>query len=155
MTDDTTTKDTRTVKVLAFTYAKVHDNPYDPDGPKIVENTVAQRGDELVWDDLTDYDKNRADKFDVFYTDEEAQRLQPDGTLAEPEDMSSETIVLGENSTVEELADWIREDQPTIDEVVELAGDNPALAQKLIQAESAATGGDPRRTLVTRLEKVN
>lgn len=145
----------KTVKVLAFTYAKVHDNPYDPNGSKIVENTMATRGDELEFDELVPYDQQRADKFEVFYTDEELTRLQPDGTLAPVGgDPASESIVLDESSSVEELTAWIGEDQPTIDEVVELAGDSPVMARKLIDAETAATGGDPRKGVTTKLEKV-
>jgi hypothetical protein len=167
MTDTTTTngEDTagkRKVKVLAFTYAKVYDNPYDPDGPKIVEAAIAQRGDLVDWDELTPYDQERADKFEVFYDEGEPElEVQPDGTLApaeEPDEESGsadgEDIALGPNSSVQDLTEWIRDDQPTVTEVVELADGDPAMAQKLLDAENAATGGDPRKGVVDGLNKI-
>ena len=54
-------------------------------------------------------------------------------------------IVLDESTPTSELADWIREDRPTIDEVVELAEGNPEFAQKLLDAENQATDNDPRK----------
>jgi hypothetical protein len=144
--------DERIVKVLGFTYAKKRESQYAP-GTFIVEHAFANRGDTIDFDSLDSIDKERADQHDVFYSKEEAKRIQdglPPTSAAGPD---QEEIVLGPDSSVDDLAEWIKDDGPTVDEVLELA-DTPEMAQKLLEAENKATGNEPRVGLVKGLEQV-
>lgn len=53
-----------------------------------------------------------------------------------------------------ELISYIRENELKPGDTVKLAGDDPELAERLLQAESAATDGSPREWVVTRLQKI-
>jgi hypothetical protein len=56
-----------------------------------------------------------------------------------------------------ELVDYLKPEEgrpPSVDAVVQAAGSDPVLAQRLIDAEGSASGGEPRSTLVERLQKV-
>lgn len=57
-------------------------------------------------------------------------------------------------ATVEELEEWLTDERPTVAEVLSRAGSDPDLAQRLLDAEDAATGGDPRRGVEAGLLKV-
>lgn len=57
-------------------------------------------------------------------------------------------------ASVEELADWIREEKPTAHDVVQASGGEPDLAQSLLEAENAATDGEPRKSVLDGLSKV-
>ena len=58
-------------------------------------------------------------------------------------------------ASVEELADWISTDpKPTVQEVVDASGGNADLARKLLEAESKATDGDPRKGVLNGLTAV-
>lgn len=147
--------DERTVKVRGFVYHKEGENPYQP-GTVTVRQAIAVRGDKLDYNSLSPGDKQRADENDVFYTEEEAARLDEQGNLqAAPPELSTQDgeIILDENSSVEELAAWIAEDSPKIDEVLELA-DSPEMAQKLLDAENQATDNDPRKGLLEGLTRI-
>jgi hypothetical protein len=65
-----------------------------------------------------------------------------------------DTIELGPDTPTEELAAWIREDRPTVNEVIELAGDDPQLASRLLEAENQATDNTPRKGVLEGLQTV-
>jgi hypothetical protein len=52
------------------------------------------------------------------------------------------------------VADWLDETNATVPEVLDIVNANPALAEKFIEAEGMAHGGDPRSSLIDGLEKV-
>jgi hypothetical protein len=56
--------------------------------------------------------------------------------------------------TDEQLIAWIRDEKPTVPELVEAVGSDAALARRMLDAEGVATGQDPRATLVEQLERV-
>jgi hypothetical protein len=68
------------------------------------------------------------------------------------------TITLTPSSTVEEVANYIKagnDGKPlNAPDTVALAGDDPAQARKVLEAEQIAQGGDGRATVVGPLEKV-
>lgn len=53
-----------------------------------------------------------------------------------------------------ELAAWIKDAKPNADDTVAAAGEDAELAARLLDAEQAATGGNPRKTVVKGLEAV-
>jgi hypothetical protein len=46
-------------------------------------------------------------------------------------------------ASVDDLARWIESERPNVNAVVQASGGEPDLAQKLLEAESQATDGDP------------
>ena len=73
---------------------------------------------------------------EAFFTDQEVTR-----------DESGEPVVevdIHEMSDTD-LAEWIKNDKPTVSDVVEAAGDDPRLAERLMAAEAVATGGKSRK----------
>jgi len=143
--------DERTVKVRGFSYHIERDNPYQP-GTKILEPAQAIRGDKLDFDSLRPYDQERADKFDVFYTEAELKALEGGDASAPPAEAGGE----GSPGDMDDaaLAAWIEADEPTINDLLELAGDDPEMAQRILAAENTATGNEPRKGLVTGLQRI-
>ena len=62
-------------------------------------------------------------------------------------DASEEAAAEGFNAAtadLDEVVTWIEEEKPTVQETVDAAHGDPSTAKKLLDAESAATGGEPR-----------
>lgn len=49
---------------------------------------------------------------------------------------------------------WLRKETPTVAETVAAAGDDPAKAAALLEAENAVSGGDPRAGVVKGLSAI-
>jgi hypothetical protein len=78
--------------------------------------------------------------------------LEADGT---PTEQTVGTVPAGAASdSVEALAARIDEEKLTASETVDLAGDDPALAAQVLEAERLAQGGDPRATVEKPLQKI-
>lgn len=76
-------------------------------------------------------------------TDDDGSELEPDENL----------IDIG-TASVEELADWIREERPVANDVVRASEGDPELAKKLLEAESQAKDGQPRKSVLEGLTAV-
>jgi len=145
-------KDIRIVKLRFFTYGKIVPNPYVQGQTRFVR-VVAARGAEVDFAALVDVDKERALKFEAFYTEEElAARSNGGETPAEEEE--GEEVVVAVTHSVASMTEWIKEDQPTIPDLLELANDDPALARLILEAENRATDNEPRKGLVEGLAKI-
>lgn len=131
------------IKIRAFPYYVKVADPVT--GEPRTEERVARRGDVI---ELSDNDFARAERFGAILTDEER-----DATTAETPPAGDASVV-PEDATAAELSEWIKSTKPTVDTVVERSDDDPAIAQKLIEAENLATGGQPRATLVSRLQDI-
>jgi hypothetical protein len=57
-------------------------------------------------------------------------------------------------ASVEQLAEWIREERPTVNDVVQASDGDADVAQKLLSAESQAQDGEPRKGVVDGLSAV-
>lgn len=57
-------------------------------------------------------------------------------------------------ATVEDISEYIEEDHPTVQELIDATGGSPEIAEKILDAENNVTGGDPRKTLVEGLAEV-
>lgn len=130
--------ETHTVKIAhkAFPYyVEVED---DISGETVRQERLARRGEEVT---LNERDYRRGMKFGAF--------VDPDAP--EPE-VSTELDVA--TADIPEIAAWIESESPSVNELLELTGGDPEIAQKLLEAESAATGGAARSTLVEGLTKI-
>jgi hypothetical protein len=58
------------------------------------------------------------------------------------------------SASVDDIASHIESESLNASDTVALAGDDPVLAQKVLDAENAAHGGDGRTTVVSKLEKL-
>jgi hypothetical protein len=96
---------------------------------------------------------------EVTVSADQAERLIRDGvavdpskSIANPDGGDDETGPpnVGEAS-VEDIAAYIKASKVSVDALVDLAEGNQLLAEKLLEAEDAATGGNSRQTAVKRL----
>lgn len=130
----------REVKILAFPYTVPVEDPYRPGTFGRVEQ-LGQRGETIT---VNDIDLERGDRLNAFVTEQDREAREAAG---------EETLVI-ETASVPDLADWIREDKPKVQEVIDASGGNSEVAARLIEAENVATGGEPRRTVVDGLTEV-
>lgn len=114
----------RTIKHLSFRYT-------DADG---VERHAFQ-GETL---DLPAEEAKRGDEIGAFRTDE---------SDAATGDFDPAT------ASDEELAAWF-DTKPTVQDVLDAAGDDPQRAQRLLDAENEASGNDPRKGVVEGLAAI-
>lgn len=130
----------RRIKHLFFTYSVEEDSPYEID-KKILVEKIAYR-DQVV-DIPREQDVLRGEKFDAFYTEDDNLVTTEAGEEVPVSDLDDE-----------ELVSWIREDKPSAPEVVKAANGNPDQAVRLLAAENAATGNDPRKSVAEPLQKI-
>lgn len=71
------------------------------------------------------------------------------------EEVEEEEELLDVNAaTVDDLADWISQEHPTVNDVVQASGGDPDVARKLLEAETQAQSGEPRKGVVEGLTAV-
>lgn len=139
---------------------------FDENGKPLVEHATRlvnlHRGDPVP-DDLAPGELDRLKAQDAVGTPADVARVGSRTTeRAAAETAAEQTSApepeldldrLGEYDTVE-LAKLWGSSQPKVKDVLEKVGDNPELAQRALDAEKSATGGDGRVTLVEGLQKV-
>lgn len=123
------------IKIRAFPYYEDVDNPLTGDTQPV--ERIARRGDVI---ELSDKDYERAKRFDAI--------VNPDDELPEPGEQPPP------DDSVEGLAQWLSDEKPSVQEVLDRADGDPQLAEKLIEAENLASGQQPRTTLVDGLQKI-
>jgi hypothetical protein len=138
------------IKIRAFPYYVDAEDPVT--GREVRQERIATRGQTV---ELSDADYERAQRFDAI--------TDPDNsvdTAGNVVDESGEVVKfdpssdVAAESSVQSLSLWIKEDKPTVDQVVEEANEDPDAARKLLDAENHATGGSPRSTLVEQLNEI-
>lgn len=129
----------RVVKAQFFRYTKLVPVP-GADNPRPVMAT-ARRGDTVQ---VLEAEAERGALYDAFHSDADITRTA-EGEVIE--------LDVREMSDAE-LASWIKSDKPKADEVVDLADNDAALAERLLNAERTATNGKPRKTVAEPLTKV-
>lgn len=133
---------------------------YGPGRPEI--NPVTLLGPEH--DPQSEEGKKAAKDFKlgelVHLLDQDYIRLKNGGAVMDADAREAQVVEEEEieldvrTASVDELARWIETDKPTVQEVVDASGGEADLAQKLLEAESQATDGDPRTSLVDALSTV-
>jgi len=82
----------------------------------------------------------------------------PETVAAEPEEVVEPPVASGDldlaSASDEQFVEWIKTDGPTVDAVVLAAGSDGELAARLLEAESAATGGNPRQEVIDGLTEI-
>lgn len=115
----------RTVKIRSFNYR-------DEDGSE----RIGTKREEVL---ISAEDAERGDRLGAFASEEE------EGLIEEVE-----ISALSDD----ELVDWIKEEKPNAQEIMDVTAGDSKLAQRLLAAETSATGGDPRKTVVKGLEAI-
>lgn len=163
----------RVVGVLSAIYWRQGSDPVS--GKAVRGPVVAQHGEEI---DLTADEEKRLDSIGALLpegsTPEDAIRVQEarlDAYRAERGDQEAlqrhqqrvaESRSKGDvvdvdapvDGSVSDLTAWIKDSKPNADDTVALAEGDPERAQRVLDAETAATGGKPRKTVQEQLEKI-
>lgn len=124
----------RTIKVLRHSYREKSSSG------KMVTR-VAKRGETI---DVEGDELERGERLGAFVTDEDVEAVEAADTKPDNlDEMGSDELseVVG-NFTVKELVEQAHE------------SDDPEFVQRLIAAENANTGNDPRKSLIAGLEEV-
>lgn len=115
-------------------------------GVDILVPRYGNRGEEV---ELLEHDENRLDELGA---------LEPKGAkrkTAAADDTTPPPATLDVHAAgVAEIAAFLEANEPTIPQTVEMADGDPALAEKLLEAESVATGGEPRKGVTDKLQKL-
>lgn len=122
----------RKVKIRAFSYT-------EKNGKKVKRVRVA-RGETH---DFPEDAIEAGEAMDAFFSED-------DGT----EDGEGTAAFDFSEASVEDIAEYIEEEHPTVQELIDATEGNTEVAQKILDAENAATGQDPRKTLVEGLAEV-
>lgn len=130
------------IRIAGFTYHKDIPNPSDPSSDVRIAD-FATRGQTV---EVNDEDYAKGQEIHAFVTDEDRAEAEAEAEAA------PETDVSGMDE--DQLQNWLEDDSPTVSETVEAAGDDPALAERILEAENAVTDGDPRQGVVDGLEKI-
>jgi hypothetical protein len=144
-------KDSRKVKVVSFAYMGLVPDPADPDR-MVLHGMTANFGEEISLDELSDADLEKGERLEAFYTDAELKGDEEESVATEEvPDLST----MGEF----EISEYIHATKPNVDETVAIAGNDPELAKRVLEAENIATGNDPRtgveKGLLAIIERAN
>lgn len=88
----------------------------------------------------------------VDFSEEDAARGDADGVFVTEEDAAAGEAALGPNSSDDELLEFVKDAK--VGDVVDLAGDNQEFAQRLLDIETDATGGEPRKGVAQGLAAI-
>ena len=136
--------DTRTIKHLMFPFLVESPNPSMPDaGPVLKERTLKQ-GETVTTEELGPLALERGERLGSFYTDAELKALEAGEATVEGEAAAQLEAGAGDEMGVHELAEYIEQNHPNVDDTIALAKGDPEAAQRVLEAEGIATGGDPR-----------
>lgn len=153
------------IKHRLFTWFEEVDSPVQP-GTTVLAERIAHHGEEV--DVTNDAHIRRGEELNAFYTDEEADAIRagtyrgqdaeilyrrragitPQPQIEAIDDEGPQTQTL----TTEELADYIKENNLSADQTVNLAGDDLESIERVLDAENIATDNDPRPDVVHHLE---
>jgi hypothetical protein len=141
--------DTRIVRALRFAYTVQSE---DPVGMKVLEPKEAMQGEEVTLDQIGLLAQMKGEASHAFYTDDERERLEEGGNPDQPASVENggDVSSMGEY----ELAEYIKENNMTVNETVALAGGDKDLAHRLLQAENIATDGEPRKGVEAGLTSI-
>ncbi len=128
-------REEREIKIRSFTY---RDEVENASGKMVTVIKQARMGDVV---DLPERAITRGEELDAFVTEEDRAETTPD----------EEALAVSEMDE-DQLTNWVSE--ATIPQVLNAANDDPDMAVALLEAEKAATGGDPRQGLVEGLGRI-
>lgn len=132
-------KETREIKIRSFVYEEEFT---DFDGEKRKQNRQARRGETV---ELDPYWIRYGEDMGAFMTDADREAEVDDESVLE----TAETV---EEMGDDELMNWVSDS--TIPQVLAVAKADPSLCERILVAENAATGNDPRSGLVDALARI-
>lgn len=127
----------------SFPYMEEIDHPYEP-GKTVYNDRVAYRGDSVK---VFPRDYERGVRLGSFL--KKGQTVEDLSTGGKP---PAEFSAIDATDT--ELIEWIKNEGPTAQQVVDASEGDAETADRLLSAENAATGNDPRKAVVAGLEAV-
>jgi hypothetical protein len=135
-----------TVATRAFPYRIEAEHQYEP-GKLVYEDRTAYRGEEI---ELLPADHARGLRFNAFLkSGQSVDDLGSGGPVS-----STALQFSAKDATDTELINWIKDGNPSVQDVVDASEGDPETAARLLSAEGAATGNDPRKGVVMGLEAV-
>lgn len=130
--------ETREIKIRSFVY----EEPYeDFDGSTRNANRQAKRGDVV---ELDPYWIKYGDAMGAFVTEADREAEEDEDVITDAESVEE----MGDD----ELMNWVSDS--TIPQVLAVAKADPSLCDRILKAENAATGNDPRNGLVEALTHI-
>lgn len=135
--------DTRVVRDLSFSYLVAEQ---DAAGNEVLTPRDVSRDTEVSVEQIGLVALEKGERLHSFYTTKELEALEGGGE--EAVEGGGSLSDMGEY----ELADWIK--GKSVNQVLEVVGDDKDLAERMLQAENIATNGDPRTTLEKGLQTV-
>jgi len=137
-----------TVSVRAFPYRVEAEHPYEID-KIIAEDRTANVGDVI---EVLPMEYARGVQLNAFL--KRNQNLAVLTGKEVPEETGSELQFSAVDATDTELINWIKDKGPRVQEVIDASEGDADTAARLLAAEAAATGNDPRKGVVMGLEAV-
>jgi hypothetical protein len=141
--------DTRTIKHLLFPWMVETESPMFP-GETILTERTAKQGDEVSVEELGPLALEKGERLGAFFTDAELaaqEEAEAPAAVAAPEGEPGQM-------SVDELAQYIEEHHPNVDQTIALADNDPEQALKVLDAETQATSGVPRAGVEKGLEAI-
>jgi hypothetical protein len=153
------------IKVLLFTWFHNEPSAINPAETARLEK-LARLGEVVDIDD--DYSLQRGEELGAFFTDEERKEIEEETYAGE--DAPAVYAALGVTAppvgliepaggegpmalSVEALAEYITENNLNSEQTIALAGDDADSINKVLDAENIATDNEPRKSVVSALEK--
>jgi hypothetical protein len=137
--------DKRKVRFLTFRYFT---QEVDPAGNESLMPHEVDRDEEVTVEQIGLVALQQGERDGAFYTSEQLKNLEASGSEAPISEQSINEM--GEH----ELSEWITENKPSVNDVLEKVGTDKDLANRMLAAENIATDGDPRSSLVAGLTKI-
>jgi hypothetical protein len=137
-----------TITARAFPYRTEAEHPYEPDRI-IAEDHTAHVGDVI---DVLPLEFARGTRLNAFLKKD--QNLGVLTGQEVPKETGTELQFSAVDATDTELINWIKDKGPRVQEVIDASEGDADTAARLLAAEAAATGNDPRKGVVMGLEAV-
>jgi hypothetical protein len=129
---------------------------YGPGDPRLQPTNDLDMESQEFADAQSDYQKGqlvllRPQQYEGLMKAGAVTRVDFDGDEeVEPE----EELLDVSTASADDLALWITQERPTVNDVVQASGGDPDIAQKLLEAESKAQNGEPRKGVLEGLSAV-
>lgn len=135
----------RTIKHRAFRYFDEGPHPVEPD-KTILRQRFARRGETVK---LRAEDIRRGEQHDAF-----GDPNQPNARAGAATDDAGSQVANVAGKSDQQIVEWLEEEKPTVPQTIAAAGDDPELAQRILDAEYQVTGRDARNGVVEGLERI-
>jgi hypothetical protein len=131
-----------TIAVRSFPYRIELPHPYE-EGETMINDRIAMRGEEI---EVLQPEYERGMRLDAFL--KEGQKME------QVTGDQRQSLFSAVDATDTELINWIKDDNPTVQDVIDASEADAETALRLLSAENAATGNDPRKGVIAGLEAV-